>query len=60
MLTFKASAHVPWPIGRCFPELTLREVLATDAEDTMGRTDYVVTRWYRAPEAPSFAIMSKS
>ncbi|CAE7528699.1 NTF4, partial [Symbiodinium pilosum] len=28
----------------------LARVLATDAEDTMGRTDYVVTRWYRAPE----------
>eukprot|EP00439_Symbiodinium_sp_Y106_P082409 s1032_g21.t2 len=28
----------------------LARVLATDAEDSMGRTDYVVTRWYRAPE----------
>jgi len=28
----------------------LARVLATETEDTMGRTDYVVTRWYRAPE----------
>jgi len=28
----------------------LARVLATTEEDTMGRTDYVVTRWYRAPE----------
>mmetsp|Transcript_61750 Transcript_61750/g.139132 ORF Transcript_61750/g.139132 Transcript_61750/m.139132 type:complete len:396 (+) Transcript_61750:64-1251(+) len=28
----------------------LARVLTTDAEDNLGRTDYVVTRWYRAPE----------
>mmetsp|Transcript_8298 Transcript_8298/g.23052 ORF Transcript_8298/g.23052 Transcript_8298/m.23052 type:complete len:397 (-) Transcript_8298:201-1391(-) len=28
----------------------LARVLATEEEDTLGRTDYVVTRWYRAPE----------
>jgi len=28
----------------------LARVLSTDEEDTLGRTDYVVTRWYRAPE----------
>eukprot|EP00440_Ansanella_granifera_P013312 gb/GFBE01014467.1/.p1 GENE.gb/GFBE01014467.1/~~gb/GFBE01014467.1/.p1 ORF type:complete len:391 (+),score=95.09 gb/GFBE01014467.1/:1-1173(+) len=28
----------------------LARVLATETDDTMGRTDYVVTRWYRAPE----------
>eukprot|EP00441_Pelagodinium_beii_P034331 CAMPEP_0197627326 /NCGR_PEP_ID=MMETSP1338-20131121/5968_1 /TAXON_ID=43686 ORGANISM="Pelagodinium beii, Strain RCC1491" /NCGR_SAMPLE_ID=MMETSP1338 /ASSEMBLY_ACC=CAM_ASM_000754 /LENGTH=387 /DNA_ID=CAMNT_0043198017 /DNA_START=79 /DNA_END=1242 /DNA_ORIENTATION=+ len=28
----------------------LARVLSTESEDTMGRTDYVVTRWYRAPE----------
>ena len=30
----------------------LSRVLATESEDVLGRTDYVVTRWYRAPEAP--------
>lgn len=28
----------------------LARVLSTDDEDALGRTDYVVTRWYRAPE----------
>lgn len=28
----------------------LSRVLATESEDALGRTDYVVTRWYRAPE----------
>merc|ERR1711972_110613 len=28
----------------------LARVLSTSEEDSMGRTDYVVTRWYRAPE----------
>jgi len=28
----------------------LARVLSTDEEDSLGRTDYVVTRWYRAPE----------
>ena len=28
----------------------LYEVLATEADEAAGRTDYVVTRWYRAPE----------
>merc|ERR1740130_2201101 len=28
----------------------LARVLAKDDEDTADRTDYVVTRWYRAPE----------
>jgi len=28
----------------------LARVLATEEEDMLGRTDYVVTRWYRAPE----------
>jgi mitogen-activated protein kinase 1/3 len=28
----------------------LARVLTTREEDTRGRTDYVVTRWYRAPE----------
>mmetsp|Transcript_66225 Transcript_66225/g.115453 ORF Transcript_66225/g.115453 Transcript_66225/m.115453 type:complete len:387 (+) Transcript_66225:208-1368(+) len=28
----------------------LARVLSTEDEDTLGRTDYVVTRWYRAPE----------
>lgn len=25
-------------------------MLATEADEAAGRTDYVVTRWYRAPE----------
>mmetsp|Transcript_16032 Transcript_16032/g.50244 ORF Transcript_16032/g.50244 Transcript_16032/m.50244 type:complete len:391 (-) Transcript_16032:119-1291(-) len=28
----------------------LARVLTTSEEDNLGRTDYVVTRWYRAPE----------
>jgi mitogen-activated protein kinase 1/3 len=28
----------------------LARVLSTTEEDSLGRTDYVVTRWYRAPE----------
>ena len=28
----------------------LARVLLSEAEDAVGRTDYVVTRWYRAPE----------
>merc|ERR1719401_2015248 len=28
----------------------LARVLCTQEEDNLGRTDYVVTRWYRAPE----------
>lgn len=28
----------------------LARVLAKDEEDNLGQTDYVVTRWYRAPE----------
>merc|ERR1712113_464904 len=28
----------------------LARVLSTEEEDSLGRTDYVVTRWYRAPE----------
>lgn len=27
------------------------QVLATESDEAAGRTDYVVTRWYRAPEA---------
>ena len=30
----------------------LARVLSEKTDDTLGRTDYVVTRWYRAPEAP--------
>lgn len=28
----------------------LARVISVDDEDSLGRTDYVVTRWYRAPE----------
>lgn len=28
----------------------LARVLSTEEDDALGRTDYVVTRWYRAPE----------
>lgn len=28
----------------------LARVLSTSEDDTLGKTDYVVTRWYRAPE----------
>ena len=34
----------------------LARVLLSEAEDAVGRTDYVVTRWYRAPEVRTVAF----
>ena len=39
------------PLQTAAAERRASQVLATESDEAAGRTDYVVTRWYRAPEA---------